>query len=396
MKIIRLYSENFKRLRAVEIKPDGNVVYISGMNGEGKTSVLDAIYDTIKHRAAKKDIKEPLRVGADRGMNELDLGQYIVTRTYNADGKTTLRVETPDGSIIKSPQRLLDTLTGDLSFDPWDFIRQDEKNQREALADLLYNITDGKFDVAEFDRRYQKAYSERTDANKEKKRLSGMLSAIRPPTDEEPDTEISVGELTDKLDKALEKQKNDEEIAILETRLATLQDRNKELSDLDHQEIASQLKNIESQNKRAREVQLYRNVKNDLTDVEATIDSLNRDMKLVQIEKEEALEEAKLPVDGLTVTEEGIMFTNVDGDLVPFCQASTAQQLRVALAVAMAANPDLRVIRIADGSLLDDKSLAIIEEMAGDEDFQVWIEYASRNDQDRVGVYIEDGSVIED
>ena len=37
----------------------------------------------------------------------------------------------------------------------------------------------------------------------------------------------------------------------------------------------------------------------------------------------------------------------------------------------------------------------IVREMAEDGDFQVWIEYASRNKDDRMGVYIEDGSVVE-
>lgn len=396
MKIVSFYSENFKRLKAVEIKPDGNVVYISGMNGEGKSSVLDAIWDTLEHRATRKHIKEPLRVGTEKGRNEIDLGQYIVTRSYAPDGKTTLKVETPDGSIIKSPQRLLDTLVGDLSFDPWDFIRQDDKKQRELLADLLYNLTSGKFDLSDFDSRYQKAFEQRTTENREKKRLDGIISTILPPTDKDPDEEVSVVEMTSKLDLALEKEKNDKEILALETRLSELKQRNAEIGDLDHEEIRDQLTNIESQNKRAREVILYHQTKKSLSDVEAIIESLKREMELVKIEKEEALEEAKLPVSGLTVTEDGVMLANADGDLVPFCQASTAQQLRVALAIAMAANPDLRVIRISDGSLLDDNSLQIIEEMAGEKDFQIWIEYASRNDKDRVGVYIEDGSIVED
>ena len=39
MKIIELRAENIKRLVAVTIKPDGNMVEITGRNGHGKTSV---------------------------------------------------------------------------------------------------------------------------------------------------------------------------------------------------------------------------------------------------------------------------------------------------------------------------------------------------------------------
>jgi DNA repair exonuclease SbcCD ATPase subunit len=398
MKIISLYSENFKRLKAVQITPQGNVIYISGQNGEGKSSVLDAIWSTLQHRATTKRIPEPVRGGEAQAKNVIDLGQYIVTRTYSASGNTELKIETPDNSIIKSPQRLLDGLVGDLSFDPWEFIRQDETKQRETLGALLYRITNGKCDLHEFDRRYKEAYDKRTDLNKEKKRLGGTVSAILPPTGTDPIAERSVIDLTARLSDAIELNRNNEELALLMARVNVLEQRNVQLTSglipLDEVAIRNELQNIEKINKRAREVSIYNRTKQDLDDAQATVDKLEKEMELITIEKEEALEASPLPVKGFTVTEQGIMLTNHEGHLVPFCQASTAQQLRVALAIAMSANPDLRVIRIADGSLLDDNSLKIIEEMAGKEDFQIWIEYSSRNDKDRIGIYIEDGSIV--
>lgn len=38
LRIHRISVENYKRLRAVEIYPDGNVVVISGRNAQGKTT----------------------------------------------------------------------------------------------------------------------------------------------------------------------------------------------------------------------------------------------------------------------------------------------------------------------------------------------------------------------
>lgn len=398
MKIISLYSENFKRLKAVQINPQGNIVYISGKNGEGKTSVLDAIWSTLQHRSTTKRIPTPVRAGEVQAKNIIDLGQYIVTRTYTADGNTQLKIETPNNSILKSPQRLLDSLVGDLSFDPWDFIRQDETRQREILGELLYKLTNGKCDLHEFDRRHNEAYDKRTDLNKEKKRLTGTISSILPPTGTDPMQERSVIDLTSRLSDAIEFNRNNEELALLMARVTELEKRNVQLTagqiPLDEAAIRSELQNIEKINKRAREVSIYNRTKKDLDDADLAIDRLNKEMELIKIEKEEALESSPLPVKGFTVTEHGIMLTNSEGHLVPFCQASSAQQLRVALAIAMSANPDLRVIRIADGSLLDDTSLQIIEDMAGKEDFQIWIEYASRNEQDRIGIYIEDGSIV--
>ena len=44
MKIIELRATNIKRLKAVEITPDGTMQVIGGRNAQGKSSVLDAIW----------------------------------------------------------------------------------------------------------------------------------------------------------------------------------------------------------------------------------------------------------------------------------------------------------------------------------------------------------------
>ena len=51
--ILQLQASNVKRLRAVNIRPDGQVVVLGGKNGAGKSSVLDAItYALAGERAA--------------------------------------------------------------------------------------------------------------------------------------------------------------------------------------------------------------------------------------------------------------------------------------------------------------------------------------------------------
>ena len=66
--------------------------------------------------------------------------------------------------------------------------------------------------------------------------------------------------------------------------------------------------------------------------------------------------------------------------------------MRVSVAIAMAANPKLRVLRIKDGSLLDENSLALIADMASENDYQVWIERVDTTG--KVGVVMEDGAIV--
>lgn len=48
MKILNLTAENIKKLVAVEITPDGNIVQITGKNGQGKTSFRTGRFWTTK------------------------------------------------------------------------------------------------------------------------------------------------------------------------------------------------------------------------------------------------------------------------------------------------------------------------------------------------------------
>lgn len=61
MRIITLKAENVKRLKAVEIQPDGDVVVIAGRNAQGKSSVLDAIWLALAGAAGAKETTRPIR-----------------------------------------------------------------------------------------------------------------------------------------------------------------------------------------------------------------------------------------------------------------------------------------------------------------------------------------------
>jgi hypothetical protein len=101
----------------------------------------------------------------------------------------------------------------------------------------------------------------------------------------------------------------------------------------------------------------------------------------------DAIRRAEMPLPGLGFTDDGVTFEGL-----PLVQASTAEQLRVSVAMAMALNPELRVIRIKDGSLLDDTSLRMIAEMAEAADYQVWMEMVDTSGT--IGIVIEDGSIV--
>ena len=93
MKIISLQAENFKKITAVNIEPDSNVIPITGKNGAGKTSVLDAIFNTLAGTKNAPDV--PIHNGSEKAEVTIDLGDFKVTRTWKGD-TSTLKIVNPD------------------------------------------------------------------------------------------------------------------------------------------------------------------------------------------------------------------------------------------------------------------------------------------------------------
>lgn len=429
MKIVKLTAENIKKLRAVEITPEGPLVQITGANGQGKSSVLDAIYMAL---AGGKAIPgQPVRAGEERALIRLDLGELVVKRTFTAAGGTTLHVEAQNGARFPSPQRMLDDLLGSLSFDPLAFSRMDPKKQLETLRGLVQLDVD----VDALDRANADDFAERTNLNRQARDARARAEGIEVP-DGLPETPIDVNALLAELAGAAEKAaeietrrarrreaatatsehaEKAENMRIAANRLrdqatqlvqqaeameAAAEDEAKQGHDLAEKlrmaEPLPEPPDTEGLRQRIAEAQrINRSIEarirrdeelGDAADYEMQADSLTRDMEARTRQRDEAIRNARMPVPGLGFSAEGVTFNGL-----PFDQASSAEQLRVSVAIAMAANPKLRVLRIKDGSLLDENGLRMIGEMAQAEDYQVWIEQVDTSG--RVGIVMEDGAV---
>lgn len=414
MKVIALTAHNLLRLRAVHIEPgDDPVVTISGPNGAGKTSVLQALTLAMGGGAAAKDVSVPIRDGEERAEVVVDLGDIVVTRVWTQGG-STLRVASADGAIYRSPQAMLDELIGRLSFDPLAFTRQHPKDQVQTLLDLV------GLDPTELDAERTEIFEQRTETNREVKRLRGAMSEIYVP-DDAPHAEVSVAALLeerteaaacnaafDSYDMAFRRLVDDaqglrDSIRTLELRLA---DRRAELEHhvaaaeavqsflegrqkIDLAPLDARIADAERDNVAARAHGERDKLAERLALFEATADQQTRQIAEIDRTKADAVANAEMPVDGIGLDPAfGVTFGGV-----PFSQASAAEQLRVSVAMAMAMNPTVRVIRITDGSLLDAASMEVIESLASENDYQVWVERVAEPGQG-VGFEIHDGEVV--
>lgn len=140
-RVTRLQAENVKKLVAVDITPgpDGKIV-LGGRNAQGKSSVLDALYMALGGLDAAPP--RPVRAGQERAVIKVGLGreadaELTVLRTFDADGTTSLKVETADGAKYGAPQKMLDDLLGRITMDPLAFERMDPKAQAAELRRMV-------------------------------------------------------------------------------------------------------------------------------------------------------------------------------------------------------------------------------------------------------------------
>lgn len=399
MKIIRLEAENFKRLKAVEITPDGNLVVISGKNGAGKSSVLDAITAALGGTSSKTTPR-PIRDGEDKAQIVLDLDDIVVTRTFSA-GSTKLTVKGKDGATFGKGQAKLDDLIGKLSLDPLAFTQLSDRDQLKTLLGLV----ELPFDPAALEAERAALFSQRTDVNRKVKELQAQVAGAPEVPQDTPDEEVSVSALLTEYRSAQDLNNRIEEAhlaaegasnraAQLRAELAEAEqsaaDAQKKADNApapaDVDAIQSQIDNAETINTNVRGLRRSKEITDALTVAQQEAVGLTDGLSEIDEQKADGLAAASFPVEGLGFDEEGVTYRGI-----PFKQASSAEQLRVSLAMAMALHPSLRVIRIADGSLLDSENLTLIEEMAVSQDYQVWLEMVSELDD--FGVVIEDGQV---
>jgi chromosome segregation ATPase len=445
-RLTELQVENYKRIVFLDLKLKPGITEISGRNGAGKSSALDAVavwLDGMKVAPA-----EPIRQGAERSRIRGRLGEMYVTRTLRKlkGGTVTNEIsfQPIDGKPYPATQKMLDDLIGEHRLDPLDFIALDRKGK---FAEFQAFVTG--FDFAKATREHAGEYARRTEVNRLARDARAAASLISVPSNlpkEAPDERGLIDELQRAGDQNAETERRrgnrqraietleqcravvasapsqievatqaaeqalEQEIARLRaahvTRLASEVDRitgdmraaQARIDDLQAKiEGADPLPEIVDTVAVAKRIEEARQVNAALTKLaerrrhesaakkwEDESAELSASIEARQTAREKAISEAKLPIAGIEFGDEEILLNGV-----PFDQASTAQKLRVAMALIVARSPSLRLAWIRDASLLDDESYAEMQRLAAEYDCDILIETVRPIGKD--AVVLEDG-----
>lgn len=409
MKILKAIIENYKAIHRVEISPSGNITVISGNNASGKSSAIEAIVSTLAGK--DKDTTVPVRRGENGAIIELDLGELRVVRNITADGRDELSVYDKNGFVSKKPRHRLDELIDKRKFNVMTFIDGKPNEQRALLLDLA-GVSFGEIDAKKSD-----IYNERTLIGRERDSLKGQLDGL-PEVIDAPEKLVDTQAILNQIKENnefnsnirsaqmnLQSQKDkramlsvdisqlEEKLKIMKSQLesvdATILSMEKSAESLvakDNTELESQLKNAEETNNKFRQKQKRQEVFDLFTAKNLEYTTKTTAYEAAEQEKVEILKNAKFPIPGLSVDENGVIYNGL-----PLEQESHSNRIKVALSIAMAMPSELRTIIIDDGETIDDENMKVIDDWAVANEYQIII--ARRSDPADNVITIKEGKI---
>lgn len=412
MKINKLEIENVKRVKAVKISPTQNgLTVIGGRNGQGKTSVLDAIAwalggDKFKpSQAAREGSVTPpsLKIVMQNGL--------IVERT----GKnSTLKVTDPKGE--KGGQRLLDEFVEKLALDLPKFLESSDKEKASVLLHVIG--VDSK--LADLEKSENELYQERLAIGRIADQKE-KFAKEQPYYTEAPDDLVSPADLIKEQQEILarngqreqwkrqydqllaERIRNDELIEETTRKLHELKEKaallDKQVKDAAKSpnelkmestaELEESIANIDEINRKVRANLDKEKAEVDAANYRKQYQELDIRLNEVRQQKIDLLRSADLPLPGLTVVEGELVYRGQRWD-----NMSSSEQLRVATAIIRKINPECGFV------LLDKLEQMDLETL---NEFGAWLEteglqaIATRvSTGEECSIIIEDGYAVQE
>jgi hypothetical protein len=409
IKINSLELDDVKRIRAVKLEPsESGLTIIGGKNNQGKTSVLDSIAwalggDKFRPSGAAREgsaVPPHLKVKLSNGI--------IVERCgKNSDLKVT------DESGKRGGQQLLNAFISTFALDLPKFMESSSKDKAAVLLQII-GVGDK---LAEYDTQENKLYNRRLEIGRIAEQKAKYAAEL-PEYDGVPKEPVSASELIHQQQEILARNGENQRkrdraeqlkaahanitsrIEILRSQLSELESQQNSISedlkiaeqsaaflyDESTAELENNIRDIESIN-----IKIRSNLDKEKAEMEAKqykdeYDSLTGMIETVRADRRKLLDNAALPLPGLSVDNGELTYNGAKWDCM-----SGSEQLRVAAAIVRKLNPECGFV------LMDKLEQMDIETL---NEFGTWLEaeglqaIATRvSTGDECSIIIEDGYV---
>lgn len=404
VKINSLELENIKRIKAVKLVPSANgLTILGGKNGQGKTSVLDAIAWALGGERYKPS--EPQRQGSvTPPILHIELSNGLIVERKGING--SLKVIDPQGN--KGGQQILNEFVAQLALDLPKFLNANNKEKANALLQII-GIGEKLYQLdAEEQRIYNRRYEVGRIADQKKKYASEL--EIYPDV---PKELVSAADLIRQQQAILARngenqrkrqmcQQYEEELAKAQIAFDEAKNRLKEaeaavsvarksaadLQDESTAELEANISDIDLLN-----IKIRANMDREKAEIEAEeysqqYDELTKSIEDIREQRLKLLENADLPLPELSVENGELVYRGNKWD-----NMSGSEQLKVATAIVRKLNPNCGFVLMDKLEQMDQDTLNEFGKWLEQEQLQVIATRVSSGKE--CSVIIEDGYVKE-
>lgn len=404
--------EAFKNIAKCEFEARGNHIILRGMNGSGKTAILEAL--TMAFFGKKLLPDDPVMHGQESSKIVWNIGNnekliFTITIRVTADNFTLKVIQYGDNGQkmeIKSPAGFLEKIMFKDALDPQAFFSKSDKDQLQMLYTILPNL---KEQLDQIDSDIINVKSVRSRVLSEKQAAEVDLSRVEY-TPNLPEAEIDPVDLVAELTRANEKnaeledmqsdrqaaqdqlsgiaQKktsikkqierqaemirqmqaqmkeseneftslSDTEKSIAE-KIATIDKAIQDFKPVDTADIENRIASVKETNQKIRDNLRRKELEKRVEDLSAEFSKGLKDIRDLEEKRIEVIKSAQMPIEGLTVGEGCLMFPDpVTGEIVRLNSLSTGQKWRVAVRILAAFLPEngMRVMIVKNVNDLDE------------------------------------------
>ncbi len=409
IKIASLTTENVKRVKSVHIEPSPNgLTIIGGNNNNGKTSILDSIAWALggnKYRPSKAQ-REGSVVPPTINL-KLSNGLIVERKGKNSD----LKVTDPTGN--KAGQNLLDSFVEELAINLPKFINSSDKEKANTLLEIIgvgqqlyelecqekekYNMRRSIGQIADQKEKFAKEQPFYPEAPKTLVSITDLITQQQDILAKNGENQRK-REMTDQLHRQatqlmaeIERQENT--LANLKEQYQSVlrdydvaQKTSEQLQDESTEELEESIANIEAINIKVRANLDREKAEQDAAEYRTQYSSLTTEIESLRKQRMDLLQNADLPLEGLSVEDGELLYNGQRWD-----NMSGSQQLMVSTAIVRKLKPECGFVLIDKLEQMDMQTL---------NEFGAWLEQeglqaiATRvSTGDECSIIIEDGYV---
>ena len=402
VKISSFEIENVKRVKAIALEPTENgLTVIGGRNGQGKTSVLDAIAWTLGgNKFAPSD---PYREGSTIPPHlKIELSNGIIVERSGKN--SSLKVIDPDGN--KGGQALLDKFISQFALNLPKFMNANGKEKADTLLQII-GVGDKLY---ELETQEEKIYNQRHAIGQiadQKKKFAKEMPEYK----DVPNEPVSAAELirqqqeilarngeNEKKRKNLEYYENEfknaeiaynNAISRLDKATSDLEIARKSAENLVDEstaELEQNISEIDEINRKVRANLDKSKAEDDAKLYSEQYDELTHKIESIRKDKYDLLNNAELPLEGLSVENKELTYKGFKWD-----NMSGSEQMKVATAIIRKLNPDCGFVLLDKLEQMDKETLKEFSEWLEGEGLQAIATRVSSGDE--CSIIIEDGYV---